>query len=516
MTVPLTGISVPGNGVLISSQSQVQFGAVPLGTSVTDIVRIINTGNLPVTVTVFLTPARPFSTPVPLAKGLAISPDDIVTLPVELTPQTRGTFSGAYQIAATYGNGKVVRLALRVSGKGVAPASGVVVPSPGGGWTLNGAAAMHGTTLDLTAAAPSQAGSAVYYQPLSSSGLRVTFTMRASGGTGGDGMTFSLLNTADPVTSLGTGNGLLGVGGLSAVSVVLGTERDAGDPSANFVGIATGSSGNHLVFLATTSRVPSLRSGSHVIGVTVTGKVISVTVDGRAALSATAPLPATVLPAFTASTSALTDAHAVSGVSIQASTGPVPPPGGGWSFNGSAVMSGSDVDLTRAAANQAGTVIYPRAVSTAYFRATFTVQIGGGTGANGMAFALLNPTDKVTSTGDAGAGMGLVGLPGVAVVLSTYRALGDPSGNYIAFTAGWLNGQPAIKASSSAIAPLRTGTHTVSIVVRGGEMGIYLDGAGVLRHPVSMPSALLAFTSGTGHETDVHAVRDAGLAATAW
>jgi hypothetical protein len=119
VTVPLTGISVPGTGVLVSSQSQVQFGAVPVGTSVTDIVRIINTGNLPVTVSVFLTPGRPFSTPVPLAKGLAISPDDIVTLPVQVTPQARGSFSGAYQIAATYGNGKVVKLGLRVSGKGV-------------------------------------------------------------------------------------------------------------------------------------------------------------------------------------------------------------------------------------------------------------------------------------------------------------------------------------------------------------------------------------------------------------
>jgi Abnormal spindle-like microcephaly-assoc'd, ASPM-SPD-2-Hydin/PQQ-like domain len=119
VTVPLTGISAHGTGVLVSSQSQVQFGAVPVGTSVTDIVRIVNTGNLPVTVSVFLTPGRPFSTPVPLAKGLAISPDDIVTLPVQLTPQARGSVSAAYSIAATYGNGKVVRLALRVSGKGV-------------------------------------------------------------------------------------------------------------------------------------------------------------------------------------------------------------------------------------------------------------------------------------------------------------------------------------------------------------------------------------------------------------
>jgi hypothetical protein len=119
VTVPLTGISVPATGILVSSQSQVQLGAIPVGKSVTDIVRITNTGNLPVTVSVFLTPGKPFSTPVPLAKGLAISPDDIVTLPVQLTPQTRGSFSGAYQITATYGNGKVVRLAVRVSGNGV-------------------------------------------------------------------------------------------------------------------------------------------------------------------------------------------------------------------------------------------------------------------------------------------------------------------------------------------------------------------------------------------------------------
>jgi hypothetical protein len=119
VTVPLTGISVPGNGVLVSSQPQVQFGTVPVGTSATDIVRIINTGNLPVTVSVFLTPGKPFSTPVPLAKGLPISPDDIVTLPVQLTPQAKGSFSGTYQIAATYGNGKAVKLALQVNGKGV-------------------------------------------------------------------------------------------------------------------------------------------------------------------------------------------------------------------------------------------------------------------------------------------------------------------------------------------------------------------------------------------------------------
>jgi hypothetical protein len=116
VTVPLTGVSVTGGGVLVSSATQVNFGAVRVGSSSTDIVRIVNTGNLPVTVSLFLTPPSPFGTPVPIARGLTISPNDTVTLPVNLTPRVKGTFSGAYQIAATYGNGKVVKLTLHVSG----------------------------------------------------------------------------------------------------------------------------------------------------------------------------------------------------------------------------------------------------------------------------------------------------------------------------------------------------------------------------------------------------------------
>jgi hypothetical protein len=118
VTVPLTGISVPGNGALITSPSQVQFGAVPVGTSGTATVRITNTGNLPVTVTLFLTPGGPFSTPVPIARNLTINPDGLITLPVTLTPRAKGTFTGFFQIGATYGNGTTEKLALRVSGSG--------------------------------------------------------------------------------------------------------------------------------------------------------------------------------------------------------------------------------------------------------------------------------------------------------------------------------------------------------------------------------------------------------------
>jgi len=46
----------------------------------------------------------------------------------------------------------------------------------------------------------------------------------------------------------------------------------------------------------------------------------------------------------------------------------LPPPGGGWSFNGSARLSGSSTKLTRAARNEAGSVVDPAAVPTSGLR----------------------------------------------------------------------------------------------------------------------------------------------------
>jgi hypothetical protein len=516
VTVPLTGISEAGAGTLTASATSVNFGNVALGATARSAVTIVNSGNLPVAISAFTMPGAPFGTTVASPVGLTLSPGDDISLPVTFTPQSRGAGGGAYRITASDGVNPAQTTTVAVTGTGVTPASGIVVPSPGGGWTLNGSAAMHGTTLSLTPAVAGQAGSAVYYEPLRGTALNASFTLHASGGTGGDGVTFSLLSPADSPAALGQGGGQVGFGGLAGVSVVLGTSTATGGPSGNFVGIATGASGGHLTFAATSTSVPNLRSGTHVIGVSTSGGKVTVTVDGKAAVSATVAVPSTALAAFTAATGTGAAVQAVTGVSVSSTIGAVPPPGGGWSYNGSAVLSGSDTDLTRAVAHQAGSVIYPRAVSTASLHATFGIQIGGGNGANGMAFALLSPTSSIASVGGLGQGLGLAGLNGIGVALATYQAPGDPSANFVAITVGTSAGQPAIKSSSSAIEPLRVGAHTVTIAVAGGEMYVYLDGAQVLRHSMILTSAFLAFTGGTGGLTDVHAVRNAAIAAGGW
>ena len=89
------------------------------------------------------------------------------------------------------------------------------------------------------------------------------------------------------------------------------------------------------------------------------------------------------------------------------------PTGTGWTRNGSATVSGSDLVLTPAAATRAGSAVYGTPVPTEGLHVSFTAQIGGGTGADGMTFALLDPAGAAaTSVGAAGGGTGLRGPAG--------------------------------------------------------------------------------------------------------
>ena len=514
VTVPISGASVAGSGQLVASATSIAFGNIALGKQVGSHVTLTNTGNLPVNVTGFAGSGTPFGAPQPVTPGLGLHPGDTITLPATFTPQSKGVVSGQDTITTSDGVNPAKTVTISLSGTGVAQSSGIVVPSPGGGWTTNGTAGMLGTTLQLTPVAVSKTGTAVYSQAVPSNGLTASFTARLNGGTGGDGMTFALLQPGDTPNALGAGADTLGFGGLHGVAVVLGTHKAAGLPSANYVAIASGTANGQLVLRASTSSVPNLRSGTHKIGVTASGGTLTVTVDGKKVLANSLTLPATVLPAFTAATGSLTDVHSVTGVSLSASTGVLPPPGGGWSYNGAA-LHGSDTYLTHVATHQKGAVIYPRPVSTASISATFNVQIGGGTGANGMTFALLNPTTPVSAVGADGAGLGLAGLSGFGVELSTYQAPGDPSDNFVALTGGTLNGQPIIRRSSGAIPPLRTGTHTVTFTVHAGLVTVFVDGTNIMHLTYSpAPKMLLAFTGATGGVTDNHIVRNAAITAT--
>lgn len=518
-TVSLTGTGVAGQGTLTSAPGSVSFGSVPLGQASAQTLSLSNTGNLPVTITGTTAPAVPFGLPAPVSSGITVDPGYDLQVPVTFTPQSAGAVGGAYQLTTSDGHNPPQTVTVPVSGTGTAPAAGVAVPGPGGGWTLNGSARMSGTSLDLTQAVNSQTGSAVYYQPVASDGLHAQFTAQIGGGNGADGMTFALLDAGKATpSSLGAGGANLGFGQLPGVAVTLDTFQDTGYPSGNFAGIATASGPRGLTFAKVATNVPNLRSGSHTVGVTSSGGTLTVSIDGTQYLSAPVTLPPTVMVAFTGATGGRNDVHAVRNAVISSGGTTLPAPGGGWSYNGSAAMSGSGTALTQAVKSQTGSVVYPTPVLTNGLQAQFNVQIGGGTGADGMTFSLLDPARATSSAlGGGGSGLGYSTLPGIAVTLDTDKSTGYPSDNFVGIATGATNGLLNFQATARAIGQLRTGTHTLGIDVSGGVLAVWLDGQEVLAHAESLPpTSLLAFTGATGGLTDLHAMRDAAISASSY
>ena len=522
LTVNLTGTGAAAVSQLSPSPATVSFGSVPLGQQATQTIDITNTGNLTATVKSTSIPTVPFGAPDPVAAGLPVNPGYDLKIPITFSPTSPGQVTSAYALTWTDAQGTHT-VTVQVSGIGVTPASGIAVPPPGGGWTLNGSAQMSGASLGLTTLSAYSTGSAVYAVPEPSDGLQASFTAQIGGGTSGNGMTFALLDaTTARTTSLGRSGPLLGFGGLPGIAVALNTHKVSGYPSGNFVGIATGTSNGLLMFAATSSNIPNLRNGPVSVSVAVSGQQVTVSVNGTTVLSPTLPagtIPASVLPAFTGANGSLTDYHTVSNAAISAGGSPIPPPGGGWSYNGTAIMSHSDNVLTKNVTNQAGSVVDPTPVTTNGLQVVFDAQLtgGGSSGGNGLSFALLNPAQATsTALGGNGGQLGFGGLPGVAVTLVTSKSTGYPSNNFIGISAGTQNGLLTFQTYAKGIAKLRAGTHTVIVqVVNGDVLIVWLDGEQVLQQaePGLTPTSLLAFTGGTSNVTDIHTVRNAAIAA---
>ncbi|MFF5763903.1 choice-of-anchor D domain-containing protein [Streptomyces tanashiensis] len=509
VSVGLGGTAVTGRAQLTITPTSTDFGQVRVGESVTKTFDISNTGNIPLTLTKAKAPAAPFHVTDPVSEGQVLGPEDVVHQAVTFSPTSLGTATAAYELTSDDGSGPHNET---LTGSGIAGTT-VTVPTPGaGGWKLNGSARISGDDLQLTQASASQRGSAVWPVPVLTDGLKASFTTVIGGGTGADGLTFSLLDPARTTPSaLGGVGGGLGYAGLPGVAVAFDTFRNPGDPSANFVGIATGGSGSALAYASTTSSVPALRSGTHTVSVAVTGKTVTVSLDGVQRLRTTvASLPPAALLAFTGGTGSVTDIHAVRGASITAASYALPPPGpNGWTYNGSAALSGTDLVLTPAQTYLKGSAIQTTAVPSARLKARFTATLSGGTGADGLALLLLDATRATpTALGGGGGGLGFSGLTGVAVTLDTYRNPGEPSSNFVAVATGSTGAALRYAATSTAVPALRTGSHAVDVAVTAaGRLVVLVDGAQVIDVAVTLPrNVLVGFSGATGGLTDRHVV----------
>jgi hypothetical protein len=198
---------------------------------------------------------------------------------------------------------------------------------------------------------------------------------------------------------------------------------------------------------------------------------------------------------------------------------PEPPPteipdpsAGGWAFNGSAGLSGSEVVLTPATNFQRGDAIWPTTTDPRNMTIEFDASVGGGTGADGITLFFADPSRGATPTslGVEGGGLGFSGIPGLAVALDEYQGPGAPSNNFVGISDGptataedvlhWL-------ATANLANPIQNATTHVKVVNSSGVTTVYVNGAQVLTEPLTLPaSAYLGFSAGTGGLNNRHAI----------
>lgn len=398
------------------------------------------------------------------------------------------------------------------------PTGGVALPGfTDTAWQFNNDASYtSATAATLTPNTAFAKGSAVYSTPVQASGLHASFDGYIGGGSGADGMTFTLIDPAS-TARIGSDGGGLGYSGITGVAVTIDTFKNGGsaDPSSNFMSIATSGTGSNLTYAATSIAVPNLRSTHH-YDIGITGGRLIVGVDGLNVFDQAVTLPSTVLPAFTAGNGGASDIHSISNVEI--STGNTFPASGGsvlpafsnagWTYTGGAVTDGSSVTLTTASQQYHSTsAFYNQARPSDGIQAAFDTYIGGGGGADGMTFALIDPA-QTARTGAIGGGLGYSGLDGVAVTMDTWKnGTTDPSNNFVGIATSGTGAVLTYAGTTTSISDLRVGLHHFEISTEGGHLIVKIDGVSALDVAVTLPpNVLIGFTAGTGGNADIHKV----------
>jgi hypothetical protein len=244
-----------------------------------------------------------------------------------------------------------------------------------------------------------------------------------------------------------------------------------------------------------------------------TGWTTTASVNGATAVSLTASGGQLTIPAFAlvagANTVAFTNTYtAQSGSSVP------DPTAGGWQLNGSSTLTATELALTTATSHQAGSAFWPQAIDPRNMTVEYEATIGGGSGADGLAFVLGDATRGAlpTSLGVEGGGLGFSGIPGIAVALDEYKGTGAPSNNFAGITDGptstsvpdvlhWLS-------TANLALPLQNATNKIKITTTNGTtLTVSYNGTQVLSQAVTLPSsAYLGFSGGTGGANNRHAV----------
>ena len=197
-------------------------------------------------------------------------------------------------------------------------------------------------------------------------------------------------------------------------------------------------------------------------------------------------------------------------------TGVIPPPTTpAWSLNGSATIASGVLKLTGTTANTLGSSFYKVPLESGHLAVSYDQTIGGGTGADGMAVILADPAFATSaSLGSGGAGLGFYGIRGAAVGFDTYKTSTGPSSNFVGIADSTKSIPSAWALTSTAIPPLRVGTHHIVVSAQSGTLTVSIDGTQALSRAIALsPTVLLGFSGANGSLTDNHQVANVKIEA---
>ncbi len=180
-----------------------------------------------------------------------------------------------------------------------------------------------------------------------------------------------------------------------------------------------------------------------------------------------------------------------------------------WAARGTAVAEGGcSYQLTAAANNQDGELVWPTLISTGDIQLSFTTTLSNPSAlpADGFAVVLGDPSlgAMPTSSGSLGMGLGAEGIPGIVFALDTYHNAGDPTVPYIGVGRGetalfenpWFSVNTGIPAVVSSSMPI---THAYVLSLVQGQMTVTMDGVQVFSGNITPPpTAYLYITASTG------------------
>jgi Bacterial lectin len=196
---------------------------------------------------------------------------------------------------------------------------------------------------------------------------------------------------------------------------------------------------------------------------------------------------------------------------------------GPWSAVGDAIpLADCGFQLTAAAINQHGEIVWPYLISTDNLQMSFTIATSAASSppADGFALVLGDPSlgATVSSLGATGKGLGAEGIPGLVIAFDDFynppagAFPGDP-GNYSnpayigaerGETALWedpyFNVKKSLPGGASALAQVgATVSHSYMVSIVQGHLTVIMDGTQIFSGTFAVPPvAYLYFTASTG------------------